>query len=354
MKILFTGGGTLGPVTPLLAVAEAWKQHDPAVEFVWVGTPSGPERETIEKAGIRFLSLPVARLTRYPSMEWVFLPVNLIRAVRGAWSILKFEKPDLIASAGGYTSVPVVIAARIMRIPSWIHQSDVRPILSNKLMAPFATWITVAFAETASAFPKNKTSVVGNPVRSSLLTVDRETAMRRFELDLTRQTVLIFGGGGGASWLNEMMAVIGVDLVKDVNVIHLTGKGKLSLKLIEMKGNYFAGEFLTDRMPSAYAAADLVICRAGTGTISELAALRKAAIIIPLPNSPQEDNARVLSDANAALVLQQNATTPQELLEAIRVLVRDTSRCQHYSDQISHLLQTNVAGLIVDRLQKLI
>ncbi len=354
MKILFTGGGTLGPVTPLLAVAEAWKQYDSDVEFVWVGTPNGPEREMIEKAEIRFLSLPVARLTRYPSIEWILLPINLFRAVLGAWSILKSEKPNLIASAGGYTSVPVVIAGRMMHVPSWIHQSDVLPILSNQLMAPFATWITTAFSASASAFPKNKTSVVGNPVRSSILTVDRETAMRRFELDPTRQTVLIFGGGGGASWLNEMMEVIGADLVKDVNVIHLTGKGKLSEHLIEIKGNYFAGEFLTDRMPSAYAAADVVICRAGTGTITELAALGKPAIVIPLPNSPQRDNARVLAEVNAALVLQQNTTTPQEFLEAIRALVRDTSRCQQYGVQISRLLQTNVADLIVDRLRKLV
>ncbi|NBS42006.1 hypothetical protein EBS80_05120, partial [bacterium] len=154
-------------MTPLLAVAEVWRSMDPTVEFVWVGTPNGPDRAAVEAAGIRFVSLPVARLTRYPSVEWLTLPVNLFRAARGAWAILKHEAPNLVATAGGYTGVPLVAAARMMGIHSWLHQQDVEPILSSKLCAPFCDLITVAFEASLAAFPSEKTHVVGNPVRES-------------------------------------------------------------------------------------------------------------------------------------------------------------------------------------------
>lgn len=353
MKILFAGGGTLGPVTPLLAVAEAWRRIDPTVEFVWVGTPRGPERSLVETADIRFLSLPVARLTRYPSMEWILFPVNLFRAVRGAWTILKQERPHLVASAGGYTGVPLTIAARILGIPSWLHQSDVRPILSSRLCAPFANWITVAWEKTAKAFPARKTHVVGNPVRDSILATDRSTALVRFGLDPLRPTVFAFGGGGGSLWLNRMMETVGAEIVKDANVIHLTGIGKLTSKLEGFGQNYLMEELLSDGMADAFAAADVVVCRAGMGAITELAAWKKPAIVIPLPNSPQEDNAVELSLADAALVLRQDATTPQEFLEAIRGLLLDKARQVSYATTIANLLPTQVSDFLVKRLRSL-
>lgn len=353
MKILFAGGGTLGPVTPLLAVAEAWKRIDPSVEFVWVGTPKGPERAAVEAAGIRFLSLPVARLTRYPSAEWPMLPVNLFRASRGAWEILMRERPNLVASAGGFTGVPIVAAARAQGIPSWLHQSDVRPILSSVLSAPFASWITVAWESTARAFPAGKTRVVGNPARRSVLAADRDLALAKFGLDASRPTVLVTAGGGGSLWFNHQMETVGAELVRDANVIHLTGLGKMSEALQGFGKNYVAEELLTGGMADALAAADVVVCRAGMGTITELSARRKPAIVVALPDSPQEDNAHVLADANAAMVLRQGATTPQEFLEAIRGLLRDEPRRRALSSAIASVLPTDVADALVARLQSL-
>ncbi len=353
MKILFAGGGTLGPVTPLLAVAEAWKRTDPSVEFVWVGTPNGPERGAVEAAGIRFLSLPVARLTRYPSVEWLTLPWNLLRASRGAWEILRRERPNLVASAGGYTGVPLVAMARAQGIPSWLHQSDVRPILSSVLSAPFVSWITVAWESTAKAFPANKTRVVGNPARRSVLAADRDVALARFGLDPSRPTVLVTAGGGGSLWVNRQMETIGAELVRDANVIHLTGIGKLTDALQGFGTNYVVEELLTGGMADALAAADVVVCRAGMGTITELAAWRKPSIVVPLPDSPQEDNARVLADASAAMVLRQGATTPQEFLEAVLGLLRDDPRRRALSSAIASILPTDVAETLVARLQSL-
>jgi UDP-N-acetylglucosamine--N-acetylmuramyl-(pentapeptide) pyrophosphoryl-undecaprenol N-acetylglucosamine transferase len=353
MKVLFAGGGTLGPVTPLLAVAEAWKKIDPEVEFVWVGTPRGPERAAVEAAGIRFLSIPVARLTRYPSWEWLTLLFNLFRTVRQSFSILKSERPNLVASAGGFTGVPLTVVASLLKIPTWLHQSDVRPILSGKLAAPFASYITVAFEETKRSFPASKTELIGNPVRPSLMASSREEALGRFALDPARRTVLVFGGGGGSAWLNGMMETIGAELVKDLNVIHVMGPGKLTEDLAALGKNYLAAELLVGEMADAFASADVVVCRAGTGTISELAARRKPAIIIPLPNSPQEDNARVLEEAQAAIVLRQDSITPQEMLEAVRSLIKDEIRQGRLSSAIASVLRTDVAEELVRRLQRI-
>lgn len=353
MKILFAGGGTLGPVTPLLAVAEAWKELDPSVEFVWVGTPNGPERRPLEAAGIRFLSLPVARFTRYPSFEWLMLPVNLVRAARKAWMILKEERPALVATAGGFTGVPLVAAARMQGIPSWLHQQDVRPILSSVLCAPFVTSVTVAWEASLGAFPEKKTRVVGNPVRRSMLAADRDAACARFGIDPARKTVLVFGGGGGSLWFNRMMETVGAELAADANVIHLTGLGKMSETLASLGRNYVAVELLTDGMADAFAAADVVACRAGMGTITELAASRKPAVVVPMPDSPQEDNARVLREANAAIVLRQGETTPQEFLEAVRGLLNDAPRRHALGDSVAVLLPTDVAERLAIHLRSL-
>jgi len=297
--------------------------------------------------------LPVARLTRYPSIEWPKLPVNLFRAARGAWNLLKSERPDLVASAGGFTGVPVIVAARALGIPSWLHQSDVRPILSSILSAPFATRVTVAWEKTAKAFPAQKTRVVGNPVRASVLASNRDAALAKFGLDPTRPTLLIFGGGGGAGWFNGMMEIVGAEIVREANVIHLTGVGKLTERLEGFGKNYVVEQLLVGGMADAFAAADLVVCRAGMGTITELAAWRKPAIVIPLPDSPQEDNASALADAGAAMVLRQSSTTPQEFLEAIRGLLRDASRRQALSSAVSSVLPTDVAETLAVRLQSL-
>ena len=352
MKILFAGGGTLGPVTPLLAVAEAWLAVDPAVEFVWVGTPGGPDRKVVEAAGLRFVSIPVARLTRYPSVEWPTLPVNLFRAARQSWTILKDEQPNLVASAGGFTGVPLVVAARVLGIPSWLHQQDVRPILSSKLVIPFVTWISTAWESSLAAFPKGKSAWVGNPIRA-VATVDRESAVRRFGLDPSRQTVLVFGGGGGALFLNRLMETVGREIAETANVIHIVGIGKMTQALETMGDRYVAVELLTDAMSDALTAADLVVCRAGMGTISDLAARGKAAIVVPLPNSPQEDNARVLEAGDAALVLREGGTSPQEFLEAVRGLLRDGTRRQSLGENVRKLLRTDVAGPLVDRLRRI-
>lgn len=341
-KILFCGGGTLGPVTPLLAIIETWQKKDPLAEFVFVGTPRGPERELMDKKQIEFRCLPEARLVRYPSAEWLFLLFRVLAALYAAWKILKKEKPVLIVSAGGYTSVPLVIIGRLIGIPSMIHQQDIRPLLSNRISAPFASVMTVAWEKLLKDFPKGR--LVGNPVRSAFLRAEKSEAVKHFGLNKDKPTVLVLGGGTGSVWLNKTVSEITDSLLEQANLVHLTGKGKM----VEGKSadGYRAFELLTDEMPLAFAAADLVVCRAGMATITELAATKKAAIIIPLPDSPQEDN--VVALGGAVVVLKQTEVVAADLLKEIKRLLDDAAVRVELSEKLNKILKTDVAEEMVE------
>ena len=351
-KILFCGGGTLGPVTPLLAIIEAWRKTDASAEFVFVGTPHGPERELVEKEGIDFKSLPEAKLRRYPSVEWLWLPFRALAALWVAWRLLRKEKPALIVSAGGYTAVPLIVLGWFLNIPSWVHQQDVHLLLANKLSAPFAALITVAWKENLKDFSASKTKLVGNPVRQAFLRVDRAAGVDFFHLDQNKPTVLILGGGTGSLWLNQTVGEIGSELTTRANVIHLTGKGKMEEIFKNFGPSYKAFELLTSEMPLAMAAANVVVSRAGMGTITELAAAKKSAIIIPLPNSPQEENAVVIEEAS--LVLHQTEVDSQKLFSAIVGLLDDQTRREDLGKKIAEVLRTNVAGEMVELAEKTI
>ncbi|KKW36981.1 MAG: UDP-diphospho-muramoylpentapeptide beta-N- acetylglucosaminyltransferase [Candidatus Giovannonibacteria bacterium GW2011_GWA2_53_7] len=353
MKILFAGGGTLGPVTPLLAVAEAWQKMDPTVSFVWVGTRSGPEREIVQKAGIAFRDIPTARLPRYPSLEWLVLPFRLLAACFLAWRILRRERPSLIASAGGYTAVPVIVMGWLCRIPSWIHQQDVSPLLSNRLCAPFAQCITTAWPSSLKDFPASKTTHLGNPIRRVLLEGKKETARALFGLD-DRPTVLVVGGGTGALWMNHLMEEVGPWLVKRTNVIHITGKGKLTEPLRRIGKGYVVRELLMpEEMSQAYAVADLVVARAGMGTLTELAAWRKPSMLIPLPGSAQERNARIVADVGAAKVVSQSAMTVNNFRNVLEDLLSDKQKQRTLSERMGALLLTDVAETFARHVQRI-
>ena len=344
----------MGPVTPLLAVVETWRKMDQEVEFVWVGTKNGPEREVVTETGMRFLYLPVVRLPRYVSLEWFLLPLRSILTIVKSIMILRYEKPDVIASAGGFTGVPLIIIGKIFGIPSWVHQQDAHPLLANRISSPFATMITTAWKESKKTFAKDKTTWIGNPVRPSMLHGKKDAAYKIFHLNLDKPTVLVFGGGSGAMWLNQMMQEVADWLAKEANVIHITGKGKMTDRLKSMGKRYFAVEFLTDEMANALAAADIVVCRAGMGTITELAALKKAAVLVPIPGAvAQQKNALHVKKAKAGIVLDQRKTSVGDLKKAIQDLLSDKAIRKEYGKSMHELLPTDVAEEIVGRLQKL-
>jgi len=260
-----------------------------------------------------------------------------------AWLTIGREKPDMIASAGGYTAVPVVICGSLKGVPSWIHQQDARVVLTNRLCAPFAKCVTVAWEHLVRSFPAGKTKWIGNPARPSVLAGKRDLAFERFGIDLRRPTVLVFGGGGGATWINHMMEDVGGAVAERANVIHITGRGKMTERLKRFGKQYHAVEFLTDDMAHALASATIVVARAGMGTITELAALKKPSILIPIPHSMQEDNAKRLAEANAAVILRQLQVGVGDFKLAVLNLLGDKKRQTDLGERLGAILPTEVA-----------
>ncbi|MFH1142689.1 MAG: glycosyltransferase, partial [Candidatus Uhrbacteria bacterium] len=249
----------------------------------------------------------------------------------------------------GYVSVPLVWAAWSLKIPTWIHQLDVRPGLANRLMAPVATRITTSWKQSLDAFPKSKTKWIGNPVRANLKKVSKEQARQDYGIENQLPTILVLGGGTGATWINTAMKQIGPDLTEKANVIHQVGKGKLDPELKAIGSNYQVHEFIFN-MDKAYAVAGLVISRAGMGTISELAFLSKPSIIIPIPDNQQEENTAILSKKKGAVVFEQSQPVEQ-LEQAILDLLKDSKQCQELGYNLHELLPTEgVADKIAEEI----
>ncbi len=296
--ILFSGGGTLGPVTPLLAVWEEMQKLHPELHGVWVGTSYGPEKDVVGHSGMDFVEFNSPKLRRYFSVKTLALPFTLLAAIYRAMSLLYKHKPSMVVTAGGYTSVPVHIAAWLMRIPGFVHQQDMIPGLANKIMAPLAASVTCAFPKSAEQM-KGEVLCVGNPVQASITSGDAQKAKQVFDLESDVPVVLVLGGGTGAQAINDEIWNALPQLTQHAQIIHSAGKGKGK----NMQTNrYRQYPFISrEDLAHAYAAADVVVARAGMGTLTEIAAMHKASVLVPIPNSHQEANAKQFVDAGAAL-----------------------------------------------------
>lgn len=353
IRMVFAGGGTVGPVTPLLAVLDACAKQFVGVEAHWVGTHTGPERELIAKRGLPFTALRAAKIDRFVSLRNVVAPFVFVASCVQAWRVLRSVKPQVVVAAGAFVAVPVVIMARLMRIPTLIHQLDVRPGLANKLMAPFADAITVTFERSLADFPAHKTSWTGAPVREEIL----HPKTNSLPLKAGKPVILVFGGGTGAQAINELVASSVEELTAAAQVVHITGKGRDGVSAGGQnvaREDYHRYEFLVAEMGEALHKADLVVTRAGLGTMLELAALHKAAVVIPMPASHQEDNAHLLTDAVAAVVLDQNRISPQEFASIIKKLLASPESRQDLGKQIATLYRGDAAKLIVEKIALLV
>lgn len=338
MTILFVGGGTLGPVTPLLAVARRMKQMRPGISFAWAGTLEGPERDLIAREHIPFFAVPSAKLPRYPTFAWLTWPRDYLRAKRAARGVLHETNPSLVVGMGGYTQVPVMRAAKKQGIPCAIHQLDDEPGLSNKLVASFCVSVSSSFAYIGTLFGK-KTRRIATPTRFSGVTIpDAEAAASRFFLEPEKPIIFVLGGGTGAQAINEAIGRVRSRLSQDVQMIHATGKGKLG-SIAQDRRNVIREFFDEQDMLYAYAAADLIICRAGMGTLTDLAALQKAAIVVPIPNSHQEANARALGDS--IIFVRQDERLDERLGQVVTKLIADRERLRHMGEKLHQLLPTD-------------
>jgi UDP-N-acetylglucosamine--N-acetylmuramyl-(pentapeptide) pyrophosphoryl-undecaprenol N-acetylglucosamine transferase len=354
MKIVLSGGGTLGPVVPLLAVAEAYRAHDPSVQFLWIGTKNGPERPLVEEHNIPFIPVGSGKLRRYFSLLNIIDLFRLVSAFFQCLVILWKEKPDLLISAGGYVSVPLHWAGAFLAMPEWVHQQDVRIGLANKLMFPLARKITTSLSQTAEKMPEKKTEWIGNPSRD-LSVADREEAKRRFGIPEDDHVIFALGGGTGSQSVNQIVIASLPHLNPKWHVIHLVGKERskeLAERAASIFQNYHVYDFFTEEMKDAYAAADVVVGRGGFSTLTELASLSKAAIILPMHGTHQEENVEIFAK-NGGVVSLDVLADGLKLAQILRDLIDIPEKREEMGKTLHKLLPVTSPAKIVSIIEGL-
>jgi UDP-N-acetylglucosamine--N-acetylmuramyl-(pentapeptide) pyrophosphoryl-undecaprenol N-acetylglucosamine transferase len=350
-KILLTGGGTGGSVTPLLAVADKLPEDGDGYEFLWVGGKEGVEKDMAKDKEMQFQGIPAGKLRRYFSLANFIDPFKILAGFFYSLFIILKQKPDLIISAGSFVSVPVIWAGWICRTPIIIHQQDVRPGLANKLMAPFADKITVTFEKSLADYGR-KAVWTGNPTKN-FSEDGKDDPFSDIPDDLP--VVLIVGGGTGALALNNLTEKSLDKLLKVYQVIHVAGKNKPSKENIEKKEGYYRYSFLKHSdMLKAIQKADIVVSRAGLGFLTEISYNLKPAILIPMPDSHQEDNARLFEENKAAVVLNQNKITVDDLVREIDKLINSKRLRDQLSDNIGEMIKKNGTENISEIIKELI
>ncbi len=317
--IVLTGGGTAGHVTPNLALVAGLRER--GFEVVYVGSRRGIERRLALDAGLPYHGVHTGKLRRYASLDNFVDPLRILLGIVEAALLLRRLSPDVVFSKGGFVGVPVVVGAWLNRIPVVIHESDLTPGLANRLSFPFARRICVAFSETAEALGGDKPLYTGTPVRRALLAGSRENGLRRFGLDPVRTTILVFGGSQGAQAINQLVRDGLPGLPATLQVLHVCGPGNLDADLAERDG-YAQYEYLDAEFADAFACADVVVSRAGANSLAELIALRKPAVVIPLPTAAsrgdQLDNAKLYAEKGYGRAVQQSALSPERLVEEVQ------------------------------------
>lgn len=330
LSVVLAGGGTTGHVAPLLALAECLRRRDPATVVTALGTAEGLEARLVPGAGYPLAIVPRVPMPRRPSAELGRLPGRLRAAVAAATDAIRDNHADVVVGFGGYVSTPAYLAARRLGVPIVVHEANARPGLANRLGARFTPWVAVTFPGT----PLRGAQVLGMPLRRLITQLDR-TALRAearaaFGLDPWLPALLVTGGSLGAQRLNRTMGQAAGQLAAcGVQVLHVAGRGKSVDLAPRIAGTppYRVVEYL-DRMDLAYAAVDAVVCRAGAGTVSEVAALGLPAAYVPLPigNGEQRLNAQPLVDAGGGLMVDDAACTPEWVSSTLLPLLTDPGR----------------------------
>ena len=317
-RILLTGGGTAGHVTPNIALLPRLKEL--GYDIHYVGSYDGIEKDLITELGIPYHSIASGKLRRYFSMKNFTDPFRVLKGFSQAKHLVKTLKPDVIFSKGGFVSVPVVMAGKQCKVPTIIHESDMTPGLANKISIPSATKVCCNFPETLTHLPADKAVLSGCPIREELLTGDKALAKKFCHFTSDKPVILIVGGSLGSVAVNQAVRAILPELLKDFQIIHLCGKGKLDSSLLDVDG-YAQFEYIKDELKDLFALSDLVISRAGANAICELIALRKPNLLIPLGlNASRGDqilNARSFEKQGFSLVMEEEHITNEALSKVI-------------------------------------
>jgi UDP-N-acetylglucosamine--N-acetylmuramyl-(pentapeptide) pyrophosphoryl-undecaprenol N-acetylglucosamine transferase len=342
MKILFAGGGTMGSVSPLIAVYQKIKKREPETEFLFIGTDAGPERRAVESYRVNFKSISSGKWRRYFSWANLFDPLKIIIGFFQAFFIILKYKPNVVMVAGSYVGVPVAYAANFLRVPLLIHQQDILAGLANRLMANVANKITVSFEPSLKDFYRGKTILTGNPVREEIYSCQVASSRELLQLKSDLPVLLILGGGTGSLVINDLIQSGLSDLMQFCQIIHVTGAGK---RVEAEADNYHQFEFLTNEMQDALCASNLVVSRAGLSTLSELIILAKPTVLIPLPGH-QEFNAQYFQKNNAALVLSQSSLTKEMFVDLIKELLGNEAELENLSRNIAKMMNHDGANQV--------
>lgn len=320
-RIILTGGGTAGHVTPNIALLPRLRELQYDIHYI--GSYNGIEKELIEKQQIPYHGISSGKLRRYFSLKNFTDPFRVLKGFNEANHLIKTLKPDVIFSKGGFVSVPVVIAGKRNHVPVIIHESDMTPGLANRISIPSAYKVCCNFPETLKALPEDKAVLTGSPIRQELLTGDPEKARAFCGFTDNKPVILVIGGSLGATAVNQAVRAILPELLKEFQVIHLCGKGKLDTSLSNLEG-YVQFEYIQDELRHLFALSDIVISRAGANAICELLALQKPNILIPLSASASRGdqilNARSFERQGFSKVLEEETLTNELLLKSIREL----------------------------------
>jgi len=317
-KIVLTGGGTAGHVTPNIALMPALKKE--GYEIHYIGSYEGIEKKLVEELNIPYYGISSGKLRRYIDLKNLSDPFKVVKGIAQARHILGKIKPDVVFSKGGFVAVPVVLAAKSRKIPCIIHESDMTPGLANKICIPCAARVCTNFPETLEYIPKEKAVLTGSPIREELFHGDRGRGLAFCNFNNSMPVILVIGGSLGAASINSAVRAVLPKLLNHFQVIHLCGKGKLDPSLDNTKG-YVQFEYINEELCDLMAAADIMVSRAGANAICEILALRKPNILIPLSagasRGDQILNAASFEKQGYSIVLQEKDVTEKTLLEAI-------------------------------------
>ena len=348
-RIILTGGGTAGHVTPNIALLPRLRELQYDIHYI--GSYTGIEKELIEKQQIPYHGISSGKLRRYFSLKNFTDPFRVLKGFSEANHLIKTLKPDVIFSKGGFVSVPVVIAGKRNHVPVIIHESDMTPGLANRISIPSAYKVCCNFPETLKALPEDKAVLTGSPIRQELMTGDPEKARAFCGFKDEKPVILVVGGSLGATAVNQAVRAILPELLKDFQVIHLCGKGKLDTNLNNLEG-YVQFEYIQDELRHLFALSDIVISRAGANAICELLALQKPNLLIPLSASASRGdqilNARSFERQGFSRVLEEETLTNELLLDTVHELYDNR---QQYVTAMQQSSQQNPIETIIQLIE---
>lgn len=360
MKIIISGGGTGGHIFPAVAIAKTIQTRYPQAEILFVGAEGKMEMEKVPAAGFEIIGLPIVGIQRKLTWKNFLVPFKVLASMRKARKIIKDFNPDIAIGVGGYASGPLLRAAASAGVKTLIQEQNSYPGITNKLLAKKANTICIAYREVERFFPKEKLVLTGNPVRPEVTVLDgkREKAINHFGLDAAKKTLLVVGGSLGARTINEAIQACADKLIQQgIQILWQTGKAYNTTAETFAKGrNSLKVQAFIREMDLAYAAADVIVSRAGAMSISELCLVKKPAIFVPSPNvseDHQTKNAMSLVQSEAALLVKDSEAC-EKLGDEIISLFTDEYKMTRLSANIASLGRPNAAENIVAEVMKLI